>query len=243
MISKNRIKFIRSLHRKKQRYNNRLFIVEGVKLVEELLTEKIKLDSIYCTKNQIRIFSINQTKLSELSDREMMELSGLTTPPGVLAVVPFLDWPEPDFTSGKYLVLDRIRDPGNLGTIIRIADWFGLSGLICDLESVDCYNTKTVQASMGSLFRVPVFYRNLEDFIPSFKSKTAIIAADIRGIDIKEGLISENGLILLGSESQGLRSELIASADHCISIPRFGRAESLNVAVAAGILSFLFRVK
>ena len=199
MISKNRIKFIRSLQRKKERIQYRKFIIEGEKAVSELLSSDKPVESIYFTKN----FSSNhpETKGELISAKEMKSISALKNAPGIVALVDYLQWEKPKYEEGKYLLLDRINDPGNLGTIIRIADWFGLDGIICSSDTVDVYNHKVIQASMGSIFRVPVFYEDLIVFISEISKKAEIIGASMHGDPLHSFQFPQNGFLLMGSES------------------------------------------
>jgi TrmH family RNA methyltransferase len=234
MISKNRIKFIRSLHRKKERIQHRKFIIEGEKPILELLSSEFPVDTIYCSRNYIE----NHPEVNAvlITDKEMESISTLKTFPGILAVCDVLQWQNPNFQEGKYVMLDRINDPGNLGTIIRIADWYGLNGIICSSESVDLYNPKVIQASMGSIFRVPVFYEDLILLLPKISKTTEIIGADMQGESINKFRFPKNGILLMGSESHGISNELHQHINQKVTIPRYGKAESLNVAVATGIL-------
>jgi TrmH family RNA methyltransferase len=234
MITKNRIKFIRSLHRKKERIQHQMFIVEGEKPVQELMLSGTSVDSIYYTDN---LHSKNQEMNGEvLSSKEIGLISMMKSPPGILAICNYLQWKTPDFNLGKYILLDRINDPGNLGTIVRIADWFGIDAIVCSTDSVDIYNPKTIQASMGSLFKIPVFYEDLDVFISKLNKRTIVIGADIVGSSLKECNFPENGFLLMGSESHGINPKLESLITHKVTIPRSGNAESLNVAVATGII-------
>ncbi len=234
MITKNRIKFIRSLHRKKERIQHQMFIVEGEKPVQEILLSGIPVDSIYFTEN---IFSKQPEIKGELiSSKDMSSVSAMKTPPGILAVCDYLQWKKPDFKTGKYILLDRINDPGNLGTIVRIADWFGIDAIVCSTESVDIYNPKTIQASMGSLFKIPVFYLDLGKFISELDKNIIVIGADMFGSSLKEFNFPDNGFLLMGSESHGIDPKLDSVITHKVAIQKSGSAESLNVAVATGIL-------
>ena len=154
MLTKNIIKFTRSLANKKERYSQSLFIIEGVKIVREAIELGLPIDSIYASPNQLS--KIDSGLVTEASSKDMERCTSLKKAPGILAILPFLEKPKLDLNKGKYILLDRINDPGNLGTIIRIADWFGLDAIICSKDSVDVYNQKVVQSSMGSIFRIPV---------------------------------------------------------------------------------------
>ena len=234
MITKNRIKFIRSLHRKKERIQHQMFIVEGEKPVQELLLSEMPTDSIYYTGV---FYSKNPEVNGELlSSKEMSLISTLKSPPGILAVCDYLKWDNQDFNSGKYILLDRINDPGNLGTIVRIADWFGISAIICSKYSVDIYNPKTIQASMGSVFNIPVFYFDLDQFILKLDKNSVVIGADMVGTPVMEIDFPKDGFLLMGSESHGIDPKLDSVITQKVTIPKSGNAESLNVAVATGIL-------
>ena len=234
MITKNRIKFIRSLHRKKERIQHQMFIVEGEKPVQELLLAGAHLDSIYYT--DALFLKKPETDGELVSSKEMGMISTMKSPPGLLAVCNYLQWKNPDFNSGKYILLDRINDPGNLGTIVRIADWFGINAIICSTDSVDLYNSKTIQASMGSLFKLPVFYFDLDQFILNLDKNAIVVGADIVGAPLNEFNFPENGFLLMGSESHGIDPRLESVITQKVTISKSGNAESLNVAVAAGIL-------
>lgn len=234
MITKNRIKFIRSLHRKKERIQHRMFIVEGEKPVNELLLSGIPIDSIYFTENSHSKTTDFQGEL--VSSKEMSMISTLKTPPGILAVCAYIEWDNPKFNEGKYILLDRINDPGNLGTIVRIADWFGIDAIVCSIDSVDIYNPKAIQASMGSIFKIPVFYFDLDKFLTELGNEMVVIGADMVGAPLKDFSFPENGFLLMGSESHGIDPKLDSVITHRVTIPKFGNAESLNVAVATGII-------
>ena len=234
MISKNRIKFIRSLHRKKERIQHQMFIVEGEKPVSELLISGIIIDSLYYTENSHSKISEFQGEL--VSNKEMSMISTLKTPPGILAVCAYMHWEKPEFDKGKFILLDRINDPGNLGTIVRIADWFGIDAIVCSTDSVDIYNPKTIQSSMGSIFKIPVFYFGLDKFLSELGKEKVVIGADMAGVSLKDFSFPDNGFLLMGSESHGIDPKLDSVITHRVTIPKSGNAESLNVAVATGIL-------
>lgn len=236
MLTKNIIKFIRSLSNKRERYTQSLFIIEGEKIVLEALEIGVAIKSIYASPEWIN--KIESNRIEEASSKDMERCTSLSKSPGILAVLPFLEKPELDVNKGKYILLDRINDPGNLGTIIRIADWFGLDGIICSEGSVDVYNQKVVQSSMGSIFRMPVWYENLEAIME--KSSLSVIAADMNGEDFSSFKFPSSGLLLMGSESHGISDNLLNRVDQRITIPRIGKAESLNLSVATGIICQAF---
>jgi TrmH family RNA methyltransferase len=232
MLTKNKIKIIRSLANKKERYAQQLFIIEGEKIVQEAIEMEVPISEIVSLADQKE--KIQFPHLSIASKQDMERCSALKQSPGVLALVPFLTWKDPDLSSGKYIVLDGIKDPGNLGTIIRIADWFEIDGIFCSNDSVDVYNQKVVQASMGSIFRIPVWYRDLPAFLST--CKLTKMAADMEGEDFASYDFPKNGLIVMGSESHGISDRVKSLTNASITIQRKGKAESLNVSVAAGII-------
>jgi TrmH family RNA methyltransferase len=237
MLTKNKIKIIRSLANKKERYSQGRFVIEGEKIVNEALKMGIVIEELIVREDlQDRINSSNYITASK---KDLERCSALKHSPGVLAICPFIKWDPPKIASGKYIMLDGVNDPGNLGTIIRIADWFGISGIICSKETVDVYNQKVVQASMASVFRVPVWYYDLNEFIDS-NSGCKFIAADLKGEDLNSFTFPSNGILIMGSESHGISENLLSRADHKLTIPRVGDAESLNVSVATGIICAKF---
>ncbi len=236
MLTKNKIKFVRSLRSKKERYSHNCFVIEGEKIVQEALNSNFEVDDVYALDSFD--LSNDNIAMSLASKKEMDAMSGLKQAPGILAVAKFKNWGPIDLNKGKYILLDTLNDPGNLGTIIRIADWFAFDGIICSTTSVDVYNQKVVQSSMGSLFRVPVWYADLKNVIE--ESPLPCIAAVMKGEDFRGFSFPKSGLLLLGSESHGVSDELLSLIDSPVTIPRLGKAESLNVSVAAGILCQAF---
>jgi TrmH family RNA methyltransferase len=238
MLSKSQISFIKSLHQKKYRKENGIFIIEGIKSIVEFLGSNYQLHSIYFTSaisTQLPKFDTN-IRLFEVSDEELRKISTLQTPQGILALVHMPLDSGVDIASLKNqfsLVLDDVQDPGNFGTIIRTADWFGIKNIVCSEHTVEAYNPKTVQSTMGSLCRVNVSYTNLADFLG--KVNLPIFGALLDGNDIYQANWGQEGLILLGNEGHGIAKNLIGKITVPITIPRFGMAESLNVAVSAAI--------
>ena len=236
MLSKQQIKIIRGLQLKKNRMQSGLFICEGAKIVHELLHSSLKINKIYALKEWIiknEGFLGDKNIVQEISSNELLQISELSTPNEVLSMVHI---PEQKLqsTSKLGLALDSIRDPGNLGTIIRIADWYGLSQLICSEDCADAYNAKVVQASMGSLFRIQIHYLPL---IPYLKNlKTPIYGAALNNSEnLHTFKGKKSGTLIIGNESNGLSDEVLAACDVRLHIPRFGKAESLNAAIATGI--------
>lgn len=239
MLSKNQIKFITSLKQKKYRKKYQLFVAEGIKTVNELLSSNMELEKLYSTKENHPLFE--KFKPQIISEKELSKISSLSTPNKVLGLFKI-----PKDSSikekGLLLALDGVNDPGNLGTIIRLCDWFGVSQLVCSLNSVDCFNPKVVQASMGSLARVRVVYTDLKEFLNT--TQLPIYGAVMNGKNVYESNLSKNAVLVMGNESNGVSQKIVKLIDQKITIPRFGDlniTESLNVATATAILLNEFR--
>jgi len=238
MVSRSQLKYIQSLGQKKYRDTEGLFVAEGPKLVKEFIQSKnVKLSEIFAlnewiVENKDLLKNMSATAINET---ELQRISQLTTPNKVVAIVKKFEPGEPVIKERLSLVLDAIRDPGNLGTIIRTADWFGISQIICSDDCADLYNPKVVQATMGSIARVNVFYTNLLLWLKQH-SGIRIYAAMLDGKDVTKMSAIREGLIMIGNESMGIDEDLLQLANEKISIPRKGNAESLNAAVAAGII-------
>jgi len=237
-ISIQKIKWIKSLHLKKNREKENLFLVEGEKIVNELIQLHpnsirliVCLDSFIEKSNELK--SLPSHSILKGNVEIMERISTLSSASTVLAVVEKFESSPIDFSS-KTILLDGIQDPGNLGTIIRTADWFGINQIICSPNTVDFYNPKTLQATMGSFLRVKVHYTDLKVFIE--KCNKSIFGALMDGIPYQEIKNSEMDVLLLGNEGKGISSELISLIDKPITISGKGNAESLNVGVACGIL-------
>lgn len=227
---------------KKVREEERCFVVEGVKPVDELLSSTWEVLDIYGVQDWFtpqrasRLSKLN-CQQNVVSETELGKISQLKTANQVIAIVRFKEQDLPNLNSGFFLALDRINDPGNLGTIIRIADWFGIKAVICSYETADCYNSKVVQSTMGSLFRVPVIYAPLSEVLQKAKDlKTSIYLADMAGESLNTVSFGKSGVIVMGSESHGVDAALTKFTSTKVTIPRVGNAESLNVGVAAGII-------
>jgi TrmH family RNA methyltransferase len=234
-ISIQKIKWIKSLHLKKNRENEGLFIVEGYKIVQELIQNSpnsIKLIvGMSEALNTISAFNLEKQFSAKLDELERM--SGLNSPSPILAVVEKIEPALLDF-SKKILILDNIQDPGNLGTIIRTADWFGITQIVCSENTVDLYNYKTLQSTMGSFLRVNVYYKNLTDFLKEIK--LPIHGALMNGTNINDIDPNSIRVLILGNEGKGISQEVINLITNPITIKGYGGAESLNVGIAAGIL-------
>lgn len=244
MISKNQIKFIRSLELKKNRKRESLFVAEGPKVIEELLKLKTP-HTIIATKEWID----NNPKISnviEVSERELESASLLKTPQQVLALFA-IETTEQDLNIDNnklYLALDGIQDPGNLGTIIRIADWFGIDTIYCSNETVDVYNPKVIQATMGSIARVKVIYTDLYNMISNSSDEMPVYGTFLDGSDIYKNELTPNGIIVMGNEGKGITKELKSLITNKLLIPSFSigdTAESLNVAIATAITCSEFK--
>lgn len=246
MLSANRIKLLRSLSAKKTRADEGLFTVEGIKPVGELLDSSLKIHSIYAVDEWInqnrQQLAVCGAEVVTVTNKELERISQLSTPNQVVAVAhqPTANLKLNALGNKLVLGLDGIADPGNLGTIIRIAEWFGIDTLVCSTNSVELYNPKTVQATMGSLFRVNVFYTDLDKFVADYKAACTnpVCAAVLGGDDLYASPVKSPCLLLMGSESHGLSNALIAASTHKITIPAaaHSKAESLNVGVSTAII-------
>ncbi len=237
MISKAQVKHIRSLDDKKMRYENKQFIVEGTKLVHELLKSNFRIVIIYGTKDWEdvnRSLIPSEVEFIEVNSTELKRISNFTTPNEVLAIVEMPNHLELPY-NGVTLALDNIQDPGNFGTMIRIADWYGIESVVCNTNTVDFYNHKVLQASMGSVFNVRCFYTNLMTFFLENKNRNKF-ACVLHGNPVHSYSKIQDGIIVIGNESNGISAELLKLCTHKVTIPRRGKAESLNAAVAAGIV-------
>ncbi|RKD16303.1 RNA methyltransferase [Pelobium manganitolerans] len=236
MISKSQVSFVKSLHQKKYRKEHQLFIVEGYKAVSEFAQSDFGIDSIFYTPDfSAKVANLsNKRKDYELSPTDLKKISLLQNPQGVLALV---QMPENQKLQAEFddlvLVLDGVQDPGNLGTIIRTADWFGFKQLVCSEDCVEVYNPKVVQATMGSLTRVKVNYQNLNElFAAHHLPKYGML---LNGENIFNTVWPQKGFVVLGSEGNGISEGLLSSITHPLTIPGGQNTESLNVAIAGAI--------
>ncbi|MBS1495599.1 MAG: RNA methyltransferase [Bacteroidetes bacterium] len=244
MLSKSSIKYIQSLQHKKFRDIHHVFIAEGPKIVDEIIAtgafackalyglEKWVNSNTHLTQNLIH------TEVQAITDFELEKISALTTPNQVLAV----------FEKRKNnvdikvlntitIVLDDIQDPGNLGTIIRIADWFGVKNIVCSMHTADMYNTKVVQSTMASLGRVNIIYTKIDEWLLQHAAIKKYVAV-LDGAPVSDFKNTKEGIIIIGNESKGISQAILNYADEKITIPRVGNAESLNAAVALGIILY-----
>ncbi|MDT3405080.1 TrmH family RNA methyltransferase [Mucilaginibacter terrae] len=238
MVSKSQISLIKSLQQKKFRKEQRLFVAEGFKSVAEFITSGYRIHTLYHTPAVSAKMHklLNKTNSEEISAADLQKMSSLTTPQEVLAVIHLPQWPQltrHDLLNRFTLVLDGVQDPGNLGTIIRTADWFGIKNIICSEDTVDAYNPKVVQATMGSLARVNLHYTNLAKLLPQLN--LPLFGAMLDGENIYNTNFGTEGLIAMGNEGNGLRTEIQELITKSVTIPRAGKAESLNVAIATAL--------
>ena len=242
MLSKAQIKLIKSLHNKKFRDETGMFIAEGKKLVEDISASSIKIEHIYATPRYNG--SLNHIDITE---DELSQISALTSPQTIIALcrIPEVTGGLPDLKSNMALALDDIRDPGNLGTIIRIADWFGINHIFCSNESVEAYNPKTVQATMGSIARVNLYYVDLGEILLRYENENIpVYGAMLRGNNVYNEALSNNGILVIGSEANGISESVGRCITNPISIPSYAQnegPESLNAAVAAAVLCAEFK--
>jgi TrmH family RNA methyltransferase len=239
MLSKSQIGFIKSLHQKKYRKENRIFVIEGIKSIVEFIQSSYQIHSIYCLTSHRSLLPKlpANIKLFEVNNAELDKISTLHTPQGILALVnmPAESVLTADMLKNNFsLVLDGVQDPGNLGTIIRTADWFGFQNIICSLNTVEVYNPKTVQATMGSLSRINVFYADLALWLKGLD--LPVYGAMLEGENLYDVAWNNEGVLILGNEGQGVSEEVSKMIGTPVTIPRVGQAESLNVAVSAAIL-------
>ena len=247
MISKSQISYIKSLQQKKFRKEHQQFIVEGDKLCDEFLQSEYSIQGIYVLETKREKYELLLSKLSKnieivvLKQEDIDKLSNMSTSPEVLMLVDIPkslssdDIPKAEFSNGLVLVLDGVKDPGNMGTIIRIADWFGIKYVVCSEDCVELYNPKLVQSTMGSLLRTNVIYSDLIEFLSNNKG-ISIYGALLEGENIYSLVGKMRGVLVMGSESHGISKEILPLINKPITIPAFGKAESLNVAIATGIL-------
>lgn len=238
MLTKNNTKFIKSLQLKKYRQKEQLFLVEGAKITLELLNSPYKIHTLILSEV---FFKSNQPLITQkvaepfiVSKKILEAISTFKTNDSALAVVqipPMLNISN----TGFQIVLDDIRDPGNLGTIIRLADWYGISDIICSETTAEFYNPKVISASMGSIFRINLFRRDLKEFLSENKQRK-IYGALLEGKNVHQVKFEANGLLVIGNESHGIHPELISLITDSVTIPKIGQAESLNAAMATAII-------
>jgi TrmH family RNA methyltransferase len=250
MISKEKVRHINALKSAKFRNRYGKFIAEGPKIIGELLKSPFKVLEIYATAEWIKMNDgkiPHHINLIEVQENELARISSQKTPNQVLAIVQIPDVPTkiPEIVN-FVLMLDGISDPGNLGTIIRTADWFGIQHIICSENCVDIFNPKVVQATAGSIFRVPVYYTDLEQYIIQMTSMIDTYGAMLDGNNLYSVESGNSGIIIIGSESHGISKELLPFITHKIRIPDYSAsksfsAESLNASLATAVICAEFK--
>ncbi len=251
MLSKNKIKFIQSLNRKKVRDQEQLFLVEGNKMVLEAIRSEYQVELVCATESFSEEFQAeekNITELAECTEAELKKASLLQNPQQALAVVkmPHQTFEIDEIENKLTLALDFIQDPGNLGTIIRIADWFGIQHILCSKNTVDCFNPKVIQASMGAIFRVNLQYVDLPLILSNAeKLHLPVFGAFLEGENIYQANLSARGILVMGNEGNGISPEVEKLVTNKIHIPSFSQSEngseSLNVSTAAAICCSEFK--
>jgi TrmH family RNA methyltransferase len=249
MLSKNQIKYINSLKIKKFRQDQGVFLVEGEKCVTELLNSNLEVTGVYALRDWLdenRSFLISKSIIhTETDEAGLAKISDLTTPNKVVALARI---PKREFSAELYqhyiLALDNIKDPGNMGTIIRTADWFGIRHVVCSYGCVDAYNPKVIQATMGSITRVNIYYLELLNFITQKPEGTPVYGALLSGESLNNTVFDTKGILIIGSESHGISSEVIPMITNAVHIPSFSHneaimnAESLNASIANAIICY-----
>ncbi|MEO6524405.1 MAG: RNA methyltransferase [Mucilaginibacter sp.] len=247
MLSKSQISFLKSLQQKKIRKTHGVFLVEGSKSIAEFINSDYIIETLYHTPSfDPKLLNLSRKVNSEqASATDLAKFSSLTTPQEVIALIKIPAWPTlltQKLQQGFSIVLDGIQDPGNLGTIIRTADWFGIKNIICSDDTVDAYNPKVVQATMGSLSRIHVHYVDLQNLLKT--TDLPIFGALLDGDNIYTTNFGEHGLVVMGNEGNGIRPEIQELIQRPVTIPLIGKAESLNVAIATAVFcSEISRVK
>lgn len=251
MLSKNKIKFLNSLKLKKFRDEHQQFIAEGDKLVRDLISGNFQIHEVFATNKWLEKNTLPKTIIiNEITEEELNRISQLSTPNQVLAVAKYqkTEIHYNEIFNNLTLMLDEIKDPGNMGTIIRIADWFGISNIICSEDTVDTYNPKVVQSTMGSIARVNIYYTNLAELLKKTPENTPVFGTLLTGENIYEQDLSKNGIIIVGNESRGISDDLQQYITHKLLIPSYAqnadnKAESLNASVATAIICAEFKRK
>ncbi len=239
MVSKNQIKLINSLQQKKYRQQHQLFIAEGVKVIQELLASNILLEHLYVTEDLFA--SVEFAKKTLISESDLKKISCLATPNNCLALFQ-VPTPKEVTENGLIIALDDVRDPGNLGTIIRLCDWYGVTQIVCSEQTVDVYNPKVVQATMGSISRVAIAYLDLTLFLKEAKGN--VFGTFMDGKNVYKEHLPASGILVLGNEANGICADVEQLVKQRLAIPRFGaiqQTESLNVATATAIFLSEFK--
>jgi len=237
MITKSALKFIKSLQLKKNRIEHQCFLVEGTKSVQELLTSDFEIDLIAGVSSYLEEYAdnIKGLNINEIKTNDISTVSSFKNNNSVIAVAKMREKSEVEISTTNYvLALDDVRDPGNLGTIIRIADWYGINQIIASTTTADFYNPKVISASMGSFSRVKMYYGDLQSMLQPYEGK--IYGALMDGVALPEVTFATGGVIVMGNESVGISHEIRELVSERITIPRYGLAESLNVGIATAVI-------
>ncbi|WP_103071719.1 TrmH family RNA methyltransferase [Aquimarina sediminis] len=241
MVSKNQKKLIKSLYQKKYRKQHGLFVAEGKKVIKELLEAGLKLHSLFTSDSNI--FDVTEKVIYNVTEEQLKQISYLTTPQVALAIF-YIPEAKKVRSEGLILALDDIRDPGNLGTIIRLCDWFGVRDLVCSVQTVDCYNPKVIQATMGSITRVTITYLDLKEFLTEKAADVRVFGTFMKGSSVYGENLPEHAVVVMGNEANGISENIESLVNDRITIPQFGeeqKTESLNVATATAIILSEFR--
>lgn len=245
MLSKTKIKFFNTLIRKKKRDELGVFLAEGVKLINELIDAKYKIEVLACTPSLIHSFHETAAEIVECSHQDIKKISQLKTPQDAVAIVRKPDdVPVSISTDDLVLALDEIQDPGNLGTIIRLASWFGIKSIVCSRNTADCYNPKVVQATMGAIAHVHITYTDLANYLTEVKENNLpIYGTLLSGNNIYADELTAKGVIVMGNEGNGISAPIHKLIDQALFIPSFSQnaVESLNVSVATAIILSEFK--
>lgn len=249
MLSTNQIKHIKSLQQKKFRQIHKEFVAEGPKIVRELINSKFNTKTVYCTHSMLQHFNRSASdSFTVISNKELYRISGSKTPSGILAIfeIPESGRFNPENINDLVLVLDAIQDPGNMGTIIRTADWFGIENIVCSQDTVEAYNPKVVQASMGSIARVNIYYQNLIELLKCNDKKPKVYGTLLDGENIYSKNLEKVSYLVIGNESKGISKEIQELITDRIKIPGYSsgkstEAESLNASIAAALVCAEFR--
>lgn len=239
MVTKNQIKLIVSLQQKKFRLIHQLFIAEGVKVIQELLNSNFELEDLYVTSSISSEF--NSEKKNLINESDLKKISALHTPNNCLAIFR-IPQSKPISKKGLIVALDDIRDPGNLGTILRLCDWYGVTDVVCSNQTVDIYNPKVIQATMGSITRVNINYTDLNSYLQD--TDLPVFGTFMTGNNIYKQSLPEEAIIIMGNEANGISASIEDKIKNRLTIPRFGtiqKTESLNVATATAIILSEFK--
>jgi len=239
MLSKSQLKLITSLRQKKYRNSQKLFFAEGIKVVNEFLASEFEVYKVFCTDDFEHM--LPSDKIEVISETDLKKISLLKSPNQALGVFK-IPSEKKIKKNGLTVVLDTVNDPGNLGTIIRLCDWFGVEQIVCSQDTVDCYNPKVAQATMGSLTRVSLIYTDLKNYLAS--ENRPIYAAMMDGKNVYQSNLKNDAVLVMGNEANGISKKILSLVTNSITIPQFGnqqKTESLNVATATAILLSEFR--